>query len=338
MNLLKNYLKRKTQKRFKKMGKRIANLSLDLDNKWSYMKNNGSEGWEEYPSYFDVFVPYVLNILKELDVQITFFIIGKDAAIEENQEYIRMIADAGHAIANHSFKHDTFLNLYTREELEQEIDASHQIISKVSGQEPIGFRGPGFTWNETLMEVLAAKGYRYDTSTFPTIIGPLARWYYFKTSNLTAEQKKERKDLFGKFSDGFMKLKPYFWKLKNERQLLEIPVSTMPLFRLPIHLTYLMYLSAVSEGLMFLYLRCAIFLCKLTRTSPNFLIHPTDLLGDDMISGMEFFPGMHIPSQKKLNIFKKVIRLFNSHFTLATLEEHSSSIWAKNEKKFNRSA
>ena len=314
------------------MSKPIASLSLDLDNKWSYMKNNGAEGWEEYPSYLDTFVPYILTLLKELDLKITFFIVGQDAAVELNQKYIRMIADAGHEIANHSFKHETFLHLYTREELEDEIDKSHAIIKKVSGKEPIGFRGPGFTWSETLLEVLRKKGYTYDSSTWPTFIGPLARMYYFKTSNLTDEQKKDRKELFGKFSDGFMRLKPYFSKLKNNNQLLEIPVTTMPFFRVPIHMTYLIYLSGISKQIMFFYLKCALLLCKLTGTPPNFLIHPTDILGGDMVTGMEFFPGMKIPSQQKSEIFKKVINIFSKNFTLVTLEEHADRIWEKHDK------
>lgn len=314
------------------MGKPIASLSLDLDNKWSYMKNNGAEGWEEYPSYFDVFVPHILTVLEELNLKITFFIIGQDAAIEGNKKCIRMIADAGHEIGNHSFKHETFLHLYTREELEYEIDTSHAIIKEVTGQEPIGFRGPGFTWSDTLFEVLVERGYRYDSSTWPTFIGPLARMYYFKTSDLTDEEKKERKELFGKFSDGFMKLKPYFRKLKNNKKLLELPVTTMPIFRIPIHMTYLVFLSGVSKQLMYFYLKCALFLCKLTRTPPNFLIHPTDLLGSDKITGMDFFPGMHIPTEEKSEMFKKIIHIFSKRFTLVPMAEGAKGILEKDIK------
>ncbi len=31
-----------------KMSKKIASLSLDLDNKWSYMKTHGDAGWETF--------------------------------------------------------------------------------------------------------------------------------------------------------------------------------------------------------------------------------------------------------------------------------------------------
>ena len=315
------------------MSKPTASLSLDLDNKWSYMKNNGSKGWEEYPSYLDIFVPHILELLEELNLKLTFFIVGQDAAFEYNHKYLRMIADAGHEIANHSFKHETFLHLYTRQELEDEIDNAHKMIKAATGREPKGFRGPGFTWSETLFEVLAARGYIYDSSTWPTIIGPLARWYYFRTSKLTASERKERKELFGRFSDGFMKLKPYFLKFKKNGRLLEIPVTTMPLFRIPIHMTYLMYLSALSQQLMFFYLKFTIYLCKLTKTSPNFLIHPTDLLGADMINDMDFFPGMKIPSHEKSEIFKKVIKIFGRHFTLTTLGEYATGLSGKYNKE-----
>ena len=91
------------------MNKPLASLSLDLDNQWSYMKIHGEEGWEEYPSYLDIFVPYVLKILEELDLKITFFIVGQDADFEKNHSMLRSLAEAGHEIANHSFKHENLV-------------------------------------------------------------------------------------------------------------------------------------------------------------------------------------------------------------------------------------
>ena len=308
------------------MNKSLASISLDLDNQWSYMKIHGEEGWEEYPSYLDIFVPYVLKVLKELNIKITFFIVGKDAAFEKNHNMLKSLADAGHEIANHSFKHETWLHLYTKEEMKNEIDKAHDIIEKVTGQECVGFRGPGFSWSKILLEVLAEKGYNYDASTLPTVIGPLARLYYFRTSNLSKQEKKDRKEIFGKFSDGFRKLNPYYWKLKNGNKLLELPVTTMPLFRIPFHLSYLLYISNISVGLMMFYLKCAIYLCKLTKTEPSFLLHPLDLIGGDQISELAFFPGMNIASDRKIFIFKKVMKVLDKHFRLVPMDEHVTSI------------
>jgi len=63
--------------------KQTASLSLDLDNKWSYMKTHGDAGWENFPSYLDTVVPRALRFLRERDLQITFFIVGQDAALEK---------------------------------------------------------------------------------------------------------------------------------------------------------------------------------------------------------------------------------------------------------------
>ena len=308
------------------MSKPLLSLSLDLDNQWSYMKSHGEKGWEAYPSYFDIFVPHILKVLEELNLKITFFIVGQDASFERNHQYLKALADAGHDIANHSFKHETWLHLYSREELVAEINAAHDIIESVTGVAPNGFRGPGFSWSNTLLEVLNEKGYLYDASTLPTVIGPLARLYYFKTANMSKEEKEDRKEIFGKFSDGFRKLKPYFWKFKNDKSLLELPVTTMPFFRIPFHLSYLLYLSNFSIHLMNLYLNIAIFLCKLTKTEPSFLLHPLDLIGGDQVSSLAFFPGMNISSKRKVFIFNKVMKKLAKHYKLVDMNEHVTTI------------
>lgn len=315
------------------MSKPLLSLSLDLDNQWSYMKIHGEEGWESYPSYLDIFVPHILKVLDELELKITFFIVGQDAAFEKNHKYLKALADAGHDIANHSFKHETWLHLYSKEEMKNEIDSAHDIIEEVTGQAPTGFRGPGFSWSSTLLEVLSEKGYNYDASTLPTVIGPLARLYYFSTSNLSKEEKEDRKEIFGKFSDGFRKLKPYYWNLRKERKLLELPVTTMPIFRIPFHLSYLLYISNISIHLMMLYLNIAIFLCKLTKTEPSFLLHPLDLIGGDQISSLAFFPGMNIASDRKIYIFKKVMKKLAKHYTLVDMNTHVTAIATKTSLK-----
>ena len=86
--------------------KPIASLSLDLDNKWSYMKTHGDAGWEKFPTYLDVMVPLSLGFVKKRNLRITYFIVGQDAAREENHEALAQISGANHEIGNHSFNHD----------------------------------------------------------------------------------------------------------------------------------------------------------------------------------------------------------------------------------------
>jgi peptidoglycan-N-acetylglucosamine deacetylase len=306
--------------------KPLASVSLDLDNQWSYMKIHGDEGWEKYPSYFDIFIPHVLDLLDDWKLKITFFILGIDAISEKNNNYLRVITDRGHEVGNHSLNHESWLQKYSRDQIVEEICEAEQRIFTATGKKPIGFRGPGFSWSSELLEVLADKGYLFDASTLPTYIGPLARMYYFWKSDLSKEEKKDRNELFGGLKNGFQPLKPFQWKLPSGKSMLEIPVTTIPVVKTPFHLSYLLYLSRYSLFLMQLYLSIAIYMCKVTGTSPSYLLHPLDLIGGDKLKELSFFPGMDLTSDQKVKVFNKVIGTLSKHFNLVNMSTHAESI------------
>lgn len=309
-----------------KKNKPFASVSLDLDNQWSYMKIHGDEGWDKYPTYLDPLVPYTLDMLEKLNLYITFFIVGRDADDERNFDVLKEITKKGHEVANHSYNHESWFHLYSKEKIKEELTLTEESIERVTGQKPLGFRGPGFSWSKPLLEELKNRNYLYDASTLPTFIGPLARLYYFSTTNLSKEEKEERSGLFGAFSNGFKKIKPNFIDLENQKQILEIPVSTIPFVKIPFHFSYLHYLAKISEGLMFSYLKFAIFMCKITKTNPSFLLHPLDLIGGDKIPELAYFPGMDLESRKKQELFEKVMETFDNNFNLINMSEHAKLI------------
>ena len=301
----------------------LASLTLDLDNQWSYMKTHGDSGWDSFPSYLDVFVPHALELLAALKLKITVFVVGQDAALDCNHECLAMLTREGHEIGNHSFHHEQWMLNLPREQLRAEILQAAEVIARVTGQLPTGYRGPGFCWSTDLLEVLAEAGYLYDASTLPTYVGPLARWYYFRQSKLTAAQRQERKDLFGGFSEGYRPVKPYRWRLKSGRGLVEMPVTTVPLVKTPFHLSYLLHLSRFSTGLMMAYLNTALTLCQATGTQPSFLLHPLDLLGPEQAPGLAFFPGMDLSAARKREVFDLVLRELKSRYTVVPLGEYA---------------
>ncbi len=307
------------------MGKKkiLASISLDLDDQWSYMKVHGDEGWDQYPSYLDIVVPIFLDVFDKLDIKITFFVVGLDAAIEKNHKILKAIIERGHEIGNHSFHHESWLKTYSKEKIEEEIIIAEEAIVSATGVRTNMFRGPGFSWSNDLLEVLQKRNYLFDASTLPTYISPLMRRYYFAKSKLTKEEKESRKELFGSFKEGFYPLKPYNWKLNNNTKLLEIPVTTIPFFKLPFHQSYLLYISGVSKRLMKVYLWFAIIMCKLTKTPPSYLLHPLDLIGGDDVPQLSFFPGMNIKSSKKLKVFEAAITMLKKNFELLPMSEFS---------------
>ncbi|KAB8320225.1 polysaccharide deacetylase family protein [Tolypothrix campylonemoides VB511288] len=303
--------------------KSIASLSLDLDNLWSYLKVHGDSGWQTLPSYLDIVVPRFLEFFQQLNLTITVFIVGQDAACEKNQQALQAIAAAGHEIGNHSFNHDSWLHLYSEQEIEKEIAIAEEHIERVTGQVPIGFRGPGYSFSPAVLRVLSRRGYQYDASTFPTFLGPLARAYYLMTSSkLSKEERSQRKALFGSFKDGLQPLKPYQWRIDSDR-LTEIPVTTMPIFKIPIHFSYLLFLSVFSPTLALLYFQIALWLCKLTGTQPSLLLHPTDFLDREDVPELSFFPGMSLHKSQKLAVLSKALKLLSSQFRVLSVGQHA---------------
>ncbi|MDA1013051.1 MAG: polysaccharide deacetylase family protein [Planctomycetota bacterium] len=306
------------------MSKPVASLSLDLDNKWSYLKTHGDRDWEQFPSYLDVVVPRFLDFFREheREQRITVFVVGQDAALDKNADALASIADAGHEIGNHSFHHEPWLHLYSDDEIESELWRTEDALERVTGQRPVGFRGPGFSFSTSVLNALVRRGYEYDASTFPTFLGPLARAYYFCTSKLDAKQRQERKQLFGKFTEGFRTLRPFKWSLDAGR-LIEIPVTTMPIFKMPIHVSYLLYLASYSPTLARCYFRFALGMCRAFGVGPSLLLHPLDFLGCDDESDLAFFPAMGMSGGRKVELVAHYISMLSQRFDVVTMREHA---------------
>ncbi len=208
----------------------------------------------------------------------------------------------------------------------------------MTGQLPVGFRGPGFSLSPDVLRVLKQRGYEYDCSTFPTFLGPLARLYYFLTARLDDQQKQERKKLFGTMGEGFRPLRPYFWNVVDASRvgvdsdarrvhhetLLEIPVTTMPWFKVPMHVSYLLYLDQFSRPLAMTYWRMALTLCRLSGVAPSLLLHPLDFLGRDDDRDLDFFPAMRSPSARKVELVGKVIDEMARHYQIVPMCEHAA--------------
>jgi hypothetical protein len=302
--------------------KPYASLSLDLDNQWSYMKTHGDAGWQSHPSYLDTAVPRILAFLAERGLTITFFIVGQDAALPKNRAVLASIAAAGHEIGNHSFLHEPWLHLYSAEQLDLELRRAEEAIEAATGVRPRGFRGPGFSLSEHTLETLARRGYEYDATVFPNLLNPLARAYLFANSKLTDEEKKQRSALFGTWKDALRPVRPFQWQLSRGR-LLEIPVTTLPVFKVPMHLSYLIYLAKFSRALARAYLRFALATCRMTGTQPSILLHPLDFLGAEDCPALAFFPGMDVALSAKLEIVGELFDILSARRELVTMGEHA---------------
>jgi hypothetical protein len=208
----------------------------------------------------------------------------------------------------------------------------------------VGFRGPGYSLSNAVLQSLFQHGYEYDASTLPNFIGPLARAYYFMTTKLSPEEREYRKQLFGNLRDGLRPINPYRWRINDQSDgLIEIPVTTMPFFKIPFHVSYIMYIYRFSPALSHFYFRLAIRMCQVTKTSPSLLLHPLDFLGGEDIKGLSFFPAMNLSRDKKIKLVDEIINKYQDCYTIIPLREQARILSHKKdiafvEPKFSKDA
>jgi hypothetical protein len=301
-----------------------ASVSLDLDNLWAYLKTHGDQDWTRYPSFLKTAVPRLLEVFGEQNLTTTVFAVGADVEREDGAKAVAEISAAGHEVANHSYSHEPWLHRYDREKLEHELVRTENAIVAAGAPRPRGFRGPGFSVTPDLLELLVERGYDYDASTWPTWIGPLARAYH----NRSVPPEAQSDELFGGFGNVRAPIGTYRWRVGTDTTLVELPVTTMPLFRTPIHASYLQQLNQISPRLARAYFRTALKLCLKTNTGPSLLLHPTDVLDSTEAPGMEFFPGMAVPSTRKTALLGWVLDEMRRHFDVVGTGEHVTRVRA----------
>lgn len=301
------------------MTRLCATVSVDLDDLWAYQRTRGDPAWRQFRSYLDIAIPRMLEALHQADCRATVFIVGADADRAGADRLLRPIAGAGHELGNHSFGHTCWLHRDDPAAIAADLARADRAIRAATGEAPVGFRGPGFTWSPQVLGVLADLGYLFDASLLPTFIGPLARRRLLRSSRLTATEQTLRAEVFGPWTNALRPVRPFRWRLEDGRTMLEIPVTTVPFIRVPFHQSYLVYLATCSRSVALGYFRAALAACRLGGVEPSVLLHPLDWLDGDEVPELGFFPGMSLGRKRKLSLLMESLRLLRESFTLVTM-------------------
>ncbi|OON92723.1 MAG: hypothetical protein ATN33_00675 [Epulopiscium sp. Nele67-Bin001] len=98
----------------------------------------------------------ILDILDANEVKATFFIVGDWA--EQFPQHVKTIAEKGHDIANHSYKHP-HVNKLTKEEVKEDIMKAHKVIKDLIDYDMDLYRAPYGEYNNTVVEAANECGY-----------------------------------------------------------------------------------------------------------------------------------------------------------------------------------
>lgn len=88
----------------------------------------------------------ILDILKEYDIQATFFVIGKEDDFSKKM-YQRIVAE-GHTLGMHSYSHEYAKIYQSKKSFLRDLQKICRLLHEVTGEEPVYYRFPGGTSNQ----------------------------------------------------------------------------------------------------------------------------------------------------------------------------------------------
>ena len=103
----------------------------------------------------------ILKVLARQDIRATFFVPGFTA--ECYPDVVRAIIDGGHEVGHHGYLHEQMQGIDPDTEARY-LDRGLDALSKVAGITPVGYRAPWWEMNWHTAQLLADRGFSYDSS------------------------------------------------------------------------------------------------------------------------------------------------------------------------------
>ena len=158
-------------------------ISLDVDSPIKllnfYKINNVDFNQDKLELFYLTAFNRAFEFFNKQNIKVTFFVVGDEL---ENSETIKNIIlqahNYGHEIENHTYSHPFGLANLSEEKIKEEIVLCNQIIEKITGVAPIGFRSPGYSINSKVINIVAELGLKYDSSGFWSIMNPILKTFH----------------------------------------------------------------------------------------------------------------------------------------------------------------
>jgi polysaccharide deacetylase family protein (PEP-CTERM system associated) len=123
--------------------------------------------WEALPHRVEHNTQRILDLLGELDVRATFFVLGWVA--ERWPSLVREIARRGHEVASHGYAHRLVYKLGP-EGFRDDVRRGKRVLEDALGRRVLGFRSASWSIIASTLwafDILIEEGFEYDSSIFP---------------------------------------------------------------------------------------------------------------------------------------------------------------------------
>jgi peptidoglycan/xylan/chitin deacetylase (PgdA/CDA1 family) len=128
-------------------------------------------GWrfEGEDSVFQTGLRHALDLFDANGIRATLFVIADSLDQPRKRALIEEAMRRGHEIASHTVTHPDLLKQDSARK-RKEIAGSRERLEAELGVIVRGFRAPGYRLDRECLELLAASGYAWDASAFPTAV------------------------------------------------------------------------------------------------------------------------------------------------------------------------
>ncbi|MBI2151820.1 polysaccharide deacetylase family protein [Candidatus Woesearchaeota archaeon] len=291
--------------------RRVATIQVDLDGLWTNLEYYGYKSEVSPDVVFQSSIPRFLELFEKYNVKATFFLIGKDGEVKKKADLVKQIVKAGHEIANHTYSHTFGFRKLSPAEKIKEIEKGEEVIQRIIGKKPVGFKVPGYDIDVETLKILEQKEYIYDSSVIPTGVYPLImkinqlisggvkrthgpKWNWFLAPNRIYRPSLENE-----------------WK-NGDTNIVELPPTVIPIIRVPFHATF-----ATKFGLNFF--KFGHYLTEKFNLHLNYEFHAADLADD--IEDERLAHLKAISFEKRFLICESIIKKISQKYEVVTSEE-----------------
>ena len=266
---------------------RINNVVFDQNNLEVFYKT----AWDRALEFFN-----------QRNIKVTFFVVGDEL---NSSDVIRNIIleahKGGHEIENHTYSHPLGLANLPEEKMKEEIILCSQIIEKITGVPPIGFRSPGYSINTKIINLLEELNFKYDSSGFWSIMNPT-----LKISQNILFKNGVNNVGFGVVSRKFLQA-PYIpsssnWLVHSEktRNFLELPLPRTNIFGFPFYNNFNLWAPSFYSNYISKHLR---------KDNIVYLFHIIEFMDmtDFIPKELAVHPNTKIPVKEKIHISGKLL-------------------------------
>lgn len=297
---------------------RLAAVSVDLDEIPNYfgIHGLGDPTGSCRTLVYDVAMERLVALATELDIPLTLFAIGRDLERAEAASQLQRALTFGFEVANHTYDHRYDLVRLEKSEIRRQIEMGTSAIERATGQRPVGFRAPGYTVNDVVLDTLSEVGMKYDSSVFPCPVYWLAKAVAMALISLRGRKSRSVQDGPGVLiapTRPYRVGRPYWSKGSG---IVEMPVQVTRGLRLPFIGTTL---SMAGE-------RGAAGLARMCVGEPmiNLELHGIDVLDvDDGLQALRAHqPDVRISWKRKSGSLRAAVRGLRARgYTFVTLRE-----------------